>query len=267
MNLPENEELFSAVVQHEKKIPCPVARFQGSNLRLPKTSNVDVPLFQLLASKYLRLENDFRKPMMRCEIINPKTDKMHEFYLAPLRKGDVHGTDAVSEELSQLGIFLSSEQVIEIARCLESYSALPPRDDVKRTDPRAEGREGREGREGAPGIDEKIGFDVRVDAKLNEVLDEIKREDTKVLLDPPVGKEATKKVILGKMQSDMAAALKVSADFFHPLELHEMQNYLMAEFNLHSPYNSFKNRTAMQIYDELVDLVKTEESKSAFTWS
>eukprot|EP00960_Hanusia_phi_P076195 768529-Hanusia_phi.AAC.1 len=251
INLPENEELFSAVVQHEKKIPCPVARFQGSNLRLPKTSNVDVPLFQLLASKYPRLENDFRKPMMRCEIIDPETSKIHQFYLSPLRKGDVHGTDAVSEELRQLGIFLSSEQVIEIARCLESYSAMPPRDDVRRTDPRAEVKEVREG----ASKEDMIGFDVRVDARLNEVLDDIKKEDMQVLLAPPAGKEAIKRLILSKMQTDMAAALLVSADVFHPLEIHEMQNYLMAEFNLHSPYNSFKNRTTMQIYDDLVDLV------------
>jgi hypothetical protein len=205
LNLPDNEDLLAAAIRHERKVPCTVARLQGSQLRPARPSNVDVPLMMALVHKFFEIENDYTKPMLRIDIADQQLGKMTEFYLPPLSKGKVHGTDVVEAAARRAGVSLLQEQVVAYARHLEEYSKLPPREELKRVDPRADPTKFRD-----PSYQstEKIGFDLRIDLALGQMAVAVRRADMTFTVRQSDTEDLAKE-ILRRTRAELADVLAV----------------------------------------------------------
>ena len=251
LNVPDNEDLLAAAIQHERRIPCTVARLQGKQLRLAKPSNVDVPLMMALVQKFLEIENDYTRPMLRIDIAEQERGQLAELYLPALAKGNVHATGVVETAAKRAGLELSQEQIIEFARQLEEYSRLPPREELKRVDPRADPTKFRD-----PSYQstEKIGFDLRIDLPLGQIAVAVRRADITFTVRQSDAEDLAKEV-LRRTRMELAEVLNVPQETLEAIGIHAMPAHTMAEFNLSSPFAATQNRTVLQIFDELTNLI------------
>ena len=66
---PRNQDLLSAVIKLERKLPSLVARVLGNQLRPAMASNVDAPLLAALGDRLPLLRDDYAKPMLRFDLL------------------------------------------------------------------------------------------------------------------------------------------------------------------------------------------------------
>ena len=115
------------MVQLERRIPATVARVQlGAAIRPARACNVDLPLISAVKSKHPELMDDYPKPMLRVDLVDPARAAQASLYFPPLMRGSTIAREVAERRLPASGVAVCEETVMETTRALEACPPPPP---------------------------------------------------------------------------------------------------------------------------------------------